>query len=122
MPYLADARLAFRTLRRDRSFALTALATFALCVGANVAIFAVVNAVLLRPLPFREPDRLVTMLNSYPKAGAMRVGNSVPHFLERRENLEMLAGLAGYRSRDAIVGEPGRPERVSALRVTPDFF
>ncbi len=122
LPYLAEIRLAGRALRRDRSFALTALATFALCVGANVAIFAVVHAVLLRPLPHTEPDRLAVMFNSYPKAGAPRAGTSVPHFLERRENLKSLAGLAAYRPRDATVGEAGRPERVSAVRVTPDFF
>jgi predicted permease len=122
LPLFTEARLAGRTLLRDRTFALTVLATFALCVAANVAIFAVVRAVLLRPLPFRSPEQLVVMINSYPKAGAMRAGSSVPHFLERRENLKTLAGLAAFQGRDAIVGEAGHPERVAALRVTSDFF
>jgi predicted permease len=122
LPVLSDLRFAARALGRDRSFAVTALATFALCVAANVAIFAVVRAVLLRPLPFREAERLVVMFNAYPKAGAVRAGTSVPHFLERREGLKSLAGLAAFRNRDVIVGEAGQPERVEALRVTPEFF
>ncbi len=119
---LSEVRFALRTLARDRGFSLTVLATFALGVAANVAIFAVVHAVLLRPLPFSEPDRLVVMFNSYPRAGVPRAGNSIPHYLERSEHLGSLQGLAALRGRDAIVGEAGRTQRVEALRVTPNFF
>lgn len=118
----SDVRLALRTLFRERGYTLTLVATFGLCVGANVAIFAVVKAVLLAPLPFPEPHRLAILYNSYPKAGAERAGTSVPHFLERRENLKSLSGLVAYRGRDAIVGETGQTERIAGLRVSPDFF
>lgn len=121
-PLVSEVRLALRTLARDRGFSLTVLATFMLCVAANVAIFAVVRAVILRPLPFPEPGQLVVMFNSYPRAGAPRAGNSVPHYLERREHLKSVSGLAALRGRDAIVGDTGRTQRVGALRVTPNFF
>ena len=62
-----DLVYALRLLIKDRAFTLTTLLTLALCVGANAAIFAVVNSVLLRPLPVPEPDRLVLLYNSYPK-------------------------------------------------------
>ena len=64
-----DLRYAFRQLRKAPAFTLTALATIALCLGANLAIFAVINSILLRPLPFPESDRLVKIFNTYPKAG-----------------------------------------------------
>ena len=65
---LQDLRFAGRVLWKDRSFALTTIATLALCLAANVAIFAVVNGVLFKPLPFSEPDRLIRIFNRYPGA------------------------------------------------------
>jgi hypothetical protein len=72
-----NLRLAFRQLRKAPGFTVTALATIALCLGANLAIFAVINSILLRPLPFPESDRLVTIFNTYPKAGVERDGSSL---------------------------------------------
>ena len=63
---LQDLKFAIRFLWRDRSFALTTLLTLAVCIGANAAIFAVINSVLLRPLPVPEPAQLVRIFNSYP--------------------------------------------------------
>ena len=65
-----DLRVAARGLLKDRAFSVTTVATLALCLAANIAIFAVVDGVLLKPLPFAEPDRLVSLHNSYPGAGA----------------------------------------------------
>ena len=64
-----DLRFALRQLRKAPTFTLTALATIAICLGANLAIFAVIDSILLRPLPFPNADRLVTIYNTYPKAG-----------------------------------------------------
>ena len=64
-----DVRFGTRLLVKDRGFAATAILTLALCIGANAAIFAVVNAVLLRPLPVPHAEQLVYMYNSYPNAG-----------------------------------------------------
>lgn len=115
-------RLAFRSLGRDRGFTATALLTFALCLGANVALFALVNATLLRPLPFPEADRLVIVNNAYPKAGVERSGSSVPHFLERRAGVAAFAEMAAYRSQGETLTDGNSPDRVDSLAVTPGFF
>ena len=78
-----DLRFSLRLLRKDLAFAVTAILTLSLCVGANAAIFAVVNSVLLKPLPVPEPDRLVLMHNSYPRAGVVRASNGVPDYYDR---------------------------------------
>lgn len=121
-PFLRDLRLALRGLVRDKGFTATALITFALCIGANVALFAVVNAVLIRPLPFPSPHQLVAVFNQYPKAGVDRAGASVPHYLERRKNVAAFADAAAYRGAGATLGDSGSPERVEAMAVTPSFF
>ena len=79
-----DLRYAARVMRRAPGFTVTAIGTIALCLGANLAIFAVVNAVLLRPLPFPQSERLVRIYNTYPKAGVPDDGASVANYYERR--------------------------------------
>src|SRR5580658_5542984 len=120
--FARDLRLAFRGLVRDKGFTAAALLTFALCLGANVALFAVVNAVLVRPLPFPNPDRIVTVYNSYPKAGVDKAGASVPHYLERRAGVAAFAEAAAYRDGGVTLGEAGSPDRVASMVVTPSFF
>src|SRR5271156_2694663 len=109
---LADVRHGVRALGRDRGFTLTALVTFALCLGANLALFAVVRAVLLKPLPFPEADRLVTVFNSYPKAGVERAGMSAPYFLERQAGVTVFAEAAAMQDGGVTLGEDGSPERI----------
>lgn len=118
---LRDVQLSLRGLAREKSFTLTALLILALCFAANVAIFAVVNGVLLRPLPFREPHQLVVVMNAYPKAGVDRSGASVPHYLERRE-IAAFAEVAASRDWGVTIGEAGAPERIEATFATPSFF
>ena len=117
-----DVRQSLSAFAREKGFSVTVLGIFALCLAANVAIFAVVHSVLIQPLPFLEPDRLVTAYNSYPKAGAQRVGTSVPFYLERRNGVAAFADVAAYQSRGVTVGEAGRPERIESGVVTPSFF
>jgi predicted permease len=118
-----DVRLALRALARDKGFTATALLTFALCLGANVALFAVVNAVLLRPLPFPDADRLVSVGNAYPKAGVTDpIGVSVPHYLERRAGIAAFAEAAAFRDGGETIGDAGSPDRVESMSVTPSFF
>ncbi len=121
---MRDLRHAVRALARDRSFTATTLATLALCLAANAAIFAVVQAVLLRPLPFPEPDRLVTIYNSYPKAGAARASNSVPDYEDRRRETNAFAAIALFRTSGATLGGDGgaEAERVPSMQVSPAFF
>jgi predicted permease len=117
-----NLRYAFRQLRKAPAFTLTALATVAICLGANLAIFAVINSILLRPLPFPESDRLVTIFNTYPKAGVENDGSSYTNYYERRGNIPALASLSIYSERGEVVGDPGSTEQVGVMRITPDFF
>lgn len=117
-----DLRYAARLLRKTPGFTATALATLALCLGANLTIFAVVDAVLLRPLPFPAAGRLVSVYNTYPKAGVPNDGCSLPNYYERRGQIPAFSGLAVYRDATAVVGETGATEQIPVTRVSPEFF
>jgi hypothetical protein len=82
----------------------------------------VVNAILLRPLPFPMADHLVSIFNTYPKAGVPDDGSSVTNYYERRGHIAAFSSLALYRDDAAIVGETGATEREYVMRVTPEFF
>ncbi|AOS45307.1 Macrolide export ATP-binding/permease protein MacB [Lacunisphaera limnophila] len=118
----ADFRQILRRLVRERGFTLTVLLTLALCIGANVAIYAVVDAVLVRALPYPEPDRLVTAVNAYPGAGVERAGSSLPNYYDRKEAIKAFASTSAWQGGNAIIGGTGNPRRVSRDRVTPEFF
>jgi len=117
-----DIRLAARKLTRSPGFTLTALATLALCIGANLAIFAVVDAILVRPLPFRDSGRLVTIFNSYPRAGKPRDGASLTSYYERRGQIPAFSSMAALSFSSSIVGEAGSTQREDLARVSPEFF
>lgn len=119
---LSAIRLAYRQLAKTPGFTATAIATLALCLGANLAIFAVVDAILVRPLPFPEPARLVTLYNSYPRAGVDRSEASVANYFERRGGLPALDSIAIHQDASFIVGDGQSPNRVVAARVSPEFF
>jgi predicted permease len=121
-PLFRDVRQTLRLLLKEKTFSVTVLLTLAICIGANVAIFSVIRTVLLEPLPFYEPDRLVTVNNSYPGAGAARASNGSVDFFQRRENVPAFQEVALYQGGSNTVGEAGGTERVSSLRVTPSFF
>ncbi|HYI92956.1 MAG TPA: ABC transporter permease [Bryobacteraceae bacterium] len=115
-------RYAIRMMRKSPGFAATAILTLAICLGANLMIFAVIDSILLRPLPLPEAERLVTIFNTYPKAGVDRDGSSLTNYYERRGRIKAFASLALYRPGTAIVGGPGATEREAITRITPDFF
>jgi predicted permease len=122
---LQDVRFAGRLLWKDRSFTATTVATLALCLAANIAIFAVVNGVLLKPLPFPEPDRLVRFFNKYPGAGVETGGsNGVPDYFDRRRALTAIEEQALFREAGVTLSGSGlsEAERVDAMQVTPSFF
>ncbi len=79
-----NLKISLKLLMKERGFTVTALLTLALCIGANSAIFSVVNTLMLRPLPYEEPDRLVIVFNLYPRAQATRLGCAVPDYLPDR--------------------------------------
>ncbi len=117
-----NLRFAFRQLRKAPAFTLTALATVAICLGANLAIFAVINSILLRPLPFPQSDRLVTIFNTYPKAGVENDGSSITNYYERRGNIPAFSSLSIFLNRTEAVGEPGSTEQEAIMRVSAEFF
>jgi predicted permease len=119
---LQDIRFGAKLLTKDKGFALTAIVTLALCIGANTAIFSVINAVLLRSLPFDEAERIVLVYNSYPAAGAPRAGAAAPDYFDRLEHTDAFEEVAMYTFTSLTVGEQGAPEQVTGLDVTPSFF
>jgi putative ABC transport system permease protein len=117
-----DLRFALRQLRKAPAFTVAALATVAICLGANLAIFAVINSILLRPLPFPNADRLVTIYNTYPKAGVLNDGASITNYYERRGNIPAFESLAMYMERTETVGDPGSMQQEEVVRISPDFL
>lgn len=119
-----DVRHAVRVLRKTPGFTAIATGTLALCIGANLTIFAVIDSILLRPLPFPHADRLVTTVNSYPLSGSPRGSASLPNYYDYRESIKAFESVAviGRQSDSAIIGEPGSPFRVDRDRVSPEFF
>jgi len=121
---LQDLRFAVRVLWKDRSFSITTITTLALCLAANVAIFAIVDGVLLKPLPFEQPEQLIRIYNKYPGAGVAVADNGVPDYLDRVRDLSAVEALAMYRQAGVTISGSGlgEAERVQAMTVTPSFF
>ena len=119
---MRELALALRSLTKDKSFTIATVLTLALCIGANAALFGVVYSVVFKPLPVPEPDRLVLLYNSYPKAGADRGSSGVPDYFDRVEKMSTLDSLCLVRSASRAAGEKGRPEQVMVMGVTPSFF
>jgi predicted permease len=117
-----DLKFALRQLLKNPGFTAIAVVTLAICLGANLAIFGVIDSVLFKSLPFAQPDRLVTMFNTYPKAGLERAGATLANYYERRGNLSAFSDIAIFRSGTAIVGETGATEQREVMRVSPEFF
>jgi predicted permease len=118
-----DVGTGLRLLRRDKAFTLTAALTLAFCIGANTALFSVVRHVLLRPLPVAEPDRILLMSNSYPKAGAGDLSNSgVPDYYDRLRETTVFEQQALFNRNSVSLGQDGTPTRVQVMNVTPSFF
>lgn len=85
-------------------------------------MFAVIDAILLRALPYDHSAKLVTVMNSYPGAGAERIGCSLPNYYDRREGMESFASTSIHQGGSVIMGESGSPTRVRRDRVSPEFF
>jgi len=117
-----DLKFGLKVLWKNKLFTITALLTLAVCIGANTTIFSAIYSVLLRPLPYPEPDRLVVMYNSYPQAGAEIGSNAAGDYFFRREEVDALEYVAAFQGAGFTVGEEGHPERISGLRVTPELL
>ncbi len=118
---LQDLRFGVRMLRKNPGFSFVAILTLALGIGANTAIFSVVNAVLLRPLPYPEPDQLVQLLRADRSGSPSSVIGSAT-FVEVKAQSQSLARIAAYEGGDMTLTGAGSAERVVAGAVTADFF
>lgn len=121
---LQDLRFAFRMLRKSPGFTVVAVFTLALGIGANTAIFSVVDAVLLKPLPYQDPSRLVSATLQFPKAGGID-SSFVPHptYFAWRDQNDVFSGIAAshFGGSFTLTGA-GTPERISGMSVSANFF
>lgn len=117
-----DVRHALRLLWKSRGFAATALLTLALCIGATTAIFSTVYSLMLKPLPFHEPDRIVELYTSAAKAGLNHMPANVPFYLDYSKNATSYETLGLWNFTYTMVGEEGAVVRTPAARATAEIF
>src|SRR5262245_57859915 len=117
---IQDLRYGVRTLMKSPGFAFVALLTLALGIGANTAIFSLVNAILLRPLPFKDPDQLVVVWGTAPESSRRPI--SEPNFLDYQKQNQTFGDIASFGSVALTLTGGANPERVLGSRVSADFF
>lgn len=118
----ADLRFALRLLAKSPGFALIAVGSLALGIGANTAIFSVVNAVLLRPLPYPHPEELVAVTEASTQQGGIDTGLSYSDFDACRQQSRTLRDLAGYQFHDLTLTGNGDPVALDTVVTTPNLF
>ena len=119
---LQDIRYGIRTLTRQPGFAATAILTLALGIGATTAIFSVVNAVVLRPMPFDEPDRIVVVTNRNLKTGNVNTTVSGPDFRDWREQSRSFEVIAHQQSFETSVTVNNSSDYATTTRTSPGYF
>jgi hypothetical protein len=117
-----DVRYSARVLLKNPGFTLVAVVALALGIGANSAIFSVVNSLLLRPLPFEQPDRLVQVWETIPQRGMFEVTASFPNFADWRDQSHVFEQTAAYSGRSFNLTGSAEPERIRSAIVSPTFF
>src|SRR5436305_12019201 len=115
-----DLKFAFRQLLKNPGFTAVAVLTLALGIGANTAIFSVVNAVLLRPLPYPEPGQLAQLDTAQSGKASTLISSAT--FVEAKAQSRSLARIAAYSGGDMTLTGAGSAERIVAGAVTADFF
>src|SRR5213083_613033 len=119
---IKDIRYGIRSLIKRPSFTSIAVITLALGIGANTAIFSVVNAALLRPLPFKDPDRLMAVMQNDPARGYYDIGCTPPDFRELRERNRVFEQMAAFYTNDFNLSEGNEPEQVTGAVVSSNLF
>lgn len=119
---LRDARYCIRSLSKAPGFTAVVILTLALGIGANTAIFSIVDAVLLRPLAFPDPDRLVRVVENAPGLNLRDVGMSVPDWIDLRDNSGIFQDISVVWPIDGNITGAGKPQRVEFLAVSFNYF
>ena len=119
---LSDIRVAFRGLFKSPGFTCIAVATVALAIGANSAVFSLVNALLVRPLPYQDSAKLVLIWEQFKAQGLERIPVSPPEYVDLENELHSCAQIATFDYRSFNLGGGGTPERISGAVVSPGLF
>jgi putative ABC transport system permease protein len=119
---LKDIRYAVKSLVRQPALTAVAVITVALGVGANTAIFSAVNAILLRPLPYHEPETIVQVWETNEQRGYSRASASLPNFIDWRDQNQSFEHIAAYLGRGFNLTGMDQPERVQGAVVSASFF
>src|SRR5882724_5953355 len=120
--FLNDLRYGSRMLLKKPSFTLVAVLTLALGIGANTILFSIVNSVLLRPLPYTNPDKLVMVWETLPKAGVTQNTPAPRYFLNWKEQNKSFEHISAATTAAVSITGDGEPERLRGMRVTADLF
>ncbi|MGH9350110.1 MAG: ABC transporter permease [Vicinamibacterales bacterium] len=118
----ADLRFAIRNLLKSPGFAVVTIVTLALGIGANAAMFSVVNGVVLQPLGYPQPERLVRVISQFPTMGFDTFWVSPPEFFELRERSRSFQSIGAYAIGAANLSGQDRPHRVVSVSASPDLF
>src|ERR1700694_5138826 len=110
--FLIDIRFGLRMLRKNPGFTAAAVLTLALGIGANTAVFGVMNAVLLRPLPFKQPSRLMMLFEGIPKLGFPKMGFSAPDFVVFERAQKSFESVGAYQNKYFNISGDREPERL----------
>ena len=117
-----DLRYALRTLRKSPGFTLLSVFTLALGIGANAALFSIVNTALLQPLPFKDPTRLMMLFEGLPQIGSPKIPFSAPDFATFKRGEKSFAAVGAVQDKEFEVSGKGEPERVIGARVSASIF
>ena len=120
--FIQDLLYSLRTLRKRPTVAAIVIATLAIGIGANTAIFSIVNAVLLQPLPFKDPERLVWITETIPEKGVKNMRVAPPTFMDYRAQQQSFEELAAYTEESLILSGQGEPERIPAAAVSANYL
>jgi predicted permease len=120
--FLTDLRYTFRLLWKSKRITATTLVTLALCIGATTAIFSSVYSLMLKPLPYQEPERIVELYTSAAKAGLHRMPANVPFYLDYSRNATSYESLGLWTFFYGLIGENNSVVRVPGVRATAEIF
>ena len=122
MTTLQDLRYSLRALAKRPVYALVTVLVLSLAVGANTTVFSISNGFFMRPLPYPDDERLVAVFNAYPGMGLNSTANSIPDYLDRREQAASLEALAIFGNSARTLSADESPQQLTVTRVSPSFF